>query len=94
MTKGSELTGVKRKLFFWAVGLAEQYDNIKSGGPWYDFQLAVANKLVFPNGERHWAEIFPSSLPVEPLVRSNCCEFSMLPESLCSRVMAPPKTVR
>ena len=47
MSKGSELTGFKRKLFFWAVSLAEKYDNNISGGPWYNMQLALANKLVF-----------------------------------------------
>jgi long-chain acyl-CoA synthetase len=47
MAKGNELTGTKRKLFFWAVDLAEQYDNRKSGGLWYDVQLAIANKLIF-----------------------------------------------
>ncbi|MDQ6812477.1 MAG: long-chain fatty acid--CoA ligase, partial [Bacteroidota bacterium] len=47
MAKGNELTGAKRKLFFWAVGLAEKYDNHKGGGLWYNTQLALANKLVF-----------------------------------------------
>ena len=47
MTAGSHLTGTKKKLFFWAVGLAEKYDNQKSGGWWYDTQLAIANKLIF-----------------------------------------------
>ena len=47
MAKGSELTGTKRKLFFWAVDLAEKYDNRVSGGAWYNFQLAIANKLIF-----------------------------------------------
>ncbi|MEN9299063.1 MAG: hypothetical protein RLZZ429_1376 [Bacteroidota bacterium] len=47
MTKGNELTGIKRKLFFWAVDLAERYDNLKSGGLWYNIQLAIANKLIF-----------------------------------------------
>jgi long-chain acyl-CoA synthetase len=47
MAKGSELTGIKKKLFFWAIGLAEKYDNLKSGTPWYSMQLAVANKLIF-----------------------------------------------
>ncbi len=47
MTAGSQLTGTKKKLFFWAVGLAEKYDNQKSGGWWYDVQLAIANKLIF-----------------------------------------------
>ena len=47
MTKGNELTGVKRKLFFWAVNLGEQYDNNVSGGLWYNAQLGLANKLIF-----------------------------------------------
>ncbi len=47
MAKGTELTGVKRKLFFWAVELAEKYDNRISGGLWYNTQLAIANKLIF-----------------------------------------------
>lgn len=47
MAKGNELTGVKRKLFFWAVNLAEKYDNNVSGGLWYNAQLALANKLIF-----------------------------------------------
>jgi long-chain acyl-CoA synthetase len=47
MTAGSQLTGTKKKLFYWAVGLAEKYDNQKSGGWWYDTQLSIANKLIF-----------------------------------------------
>lgn len=46
MAKGDELTGVKRKLFFWAVELAEQYD-VKGMSPWYNFRLAIARKLIF-----------------------------------------------
>jgi len=47
MSKGNELTGIKRKLFFWAVALGEKYDNNISGGAWYNMQLKLANKLVF-----------------------------------------------
>jgi len=47
MAKGAELTGLKRKLFFWAVALGEKYDNNKSGGWFYDMQLRLANKLIF-----------------------------------------------
>ena len=47
MAKGNELTGTKRKLFFWAVDLAEKYDNHVSGGVWYNLQLALAKKLIF-----------------------------------------------
>ena len=47
MLKGAELKGVKRNLFYWAVALAEKYDNLESGGWWYNIQLAIANKLIF-----------------------------------------------
>jgi long-chain acyl-CoA synthetase len=47
MSKGNELKGVKRKLFFWAVALGNKYDNRVSGGAWYNMQLALANKLIF-----------------------------------------------
>ena len=47
MNAGRELTGVKRKLFFWAHGLAEKYEINKNMGLWYNTQLSVANKLVF-----------------------------------------------
>ena len=47
MAKGAELTGAKKKLFYWAVDLANKYDNRKSGGVWYNIQLAIANKLIF-----------------------------------------------
>ena len=47
MQKGSELTGIKKKLFFWAHDLAARYEINQSMGPWYDLQLALANKLIF-----------------------------------------------
>ncbi len=47
MAKGTELTGVKRKLFDWSVALGNEYDVQKSKGIWYNMQLAIANKLVF-----------------------------------------------
>lgn len=46
MSKGEDLTGIKRKLFFWSVGLAEQYE-IEGKSIWYKFQLKIANKLIF-----------------------------------------------
>jgi long-chain acyl-CoA synthetase len=47
MLKGNELEGTKRKLFFWAHGLAEKFEINKNLGPWYNLQLAIANKLIF-----------------------------------------------
>jgi len=47
MAKGAELTGLKKKLFYWSVGLANDYDNLKTKGIGYKIQLALANKLIF-----------------------------------------------
>lgn len=47
MAKGAALTGIKKQLFFWAVNLGKKYDNLKSGGFFYNIQLALANKLIF-----------------------------------------------
>ncbi len=47
MQKGSELTGIKKKLFFWAHGLAEKFEINTKQGFWYDAQLKLANKLIF-----------------------------------------------
>jgi long-chain acyl-CoA synthetase len=47
MAKGAELSGIKRKLFNWSVNLANEYDNIKPNGVWYNLQLAIARKLIF-----------------------------------------------
>jgi len=44
---GNELTGIKRKLFFWSVYLGLQYEYDGANGWWYEFKLNVANKLVF-----------------------------------------------
>lgn len=45
--KGQELTGLKRKLFFWAVDIGGKYDPQKNQGALYYLQLAIANKLIF-----------------------------------------------
>lgn len=47
MQKGNEQVGLKRKLFFWAHDLAEKFELNKDQGAWYNFQLGLANKIVF-----------------------------------------------
>ena len=47
MLKGGELTGIKKKLFFWAHDLATRYEINQSMGAWYNMQLSLANKLIF-----------------------------------------------
>jgi long-chain acyl-CoA synthetase len=46
MAKGDELDGIKRKLFFWAVELAEEYE-LSGKGIIYGIKLAIARKLIF-----------------------------------------------
>ncbi|NVK53788.1 MAG: long-chain fatty acid--CoA ligase [Flavobacteriaceae bacterium] len=46
-TKGTELTGIKKKLFFWAIELGLKYKPYKENGWWYEKQLSIARKLIF-----------------------------------------------
>ncbi|AWI26201.1 AMP-dependent synthetase/ligase [Flavobacterium pallidum] len=45
--KGTELTGIKKKLFFWAIDLGLKYEPDGKNGFWYEFQLSIARKLIF-----------------------------------------------
>ncbi|MDP4261699.1 MAG: long-chain fatty acid--CoA ligase [Bacteroidota bacterium] len=47
MQRGSELTGIQKKLFFWAHSLAEKYEINTNQGFWYNMKLNIANKLIF-----------------------------------------------
>ncbi len=46
MAKGDELSGIKRKLFFWAVELAEDY-KVEGRSFMYNMKLKIARKLIF-----------------------------------------------
>jgi long-chain acyl-CoA synthetase len=45
--KGTELKGIKRMLFFWAVNLGKQYEPYGENGWWYETKLKIARKLIF-----------------------------------------------
>lgn len=45
--KGEKLTGIKRKLFFWAINIGLQYKANGENGMWYELKLKLANKIVF-----------------------------------------------
>ena len=47
IAKGSELTGIKKKLFFWAIDLGLRYQPYGANGWWYETQLKIARKLIF-----------------------------------------------
>ena len=46
MAKGEELSGIKKGLFYWALNLAENYDNVHAT-PFFKFKLGIARKLIF-----------------------------------------------
>jgi long-chain acyl-CoA synthetase len=73
MAKGAELTGIKKKLFYWAIDVADKYDNRKDGGAWYNFKLSIANKLIFSK----WREALGNS--IEMIVTgSAACQIRLL----------------
>ena len=45
--KGEDLSGIKKKLFFWAVDLGLKYEPYGANGWWYEKQLGLARKLIF-----------------------------------------------
>ncbi len=47
IAKGADLTGIKKRLFFWAVELGLKYEPYGANGWWYEKQLELANKLIF-----------------------------------------------
>ena len=58
--KGSTLTGIKRKLFFWSVDLGLRYEPYGANGLWYELQLKLARKLIFSK----WQEGLGGNLTV------------------------------
>lgn len=47
ISKGQKLTGIKKKLFFWAVELGDHYKPFGENGWLYEIKLAVADRLIF-----------------------------------------------
>jgi long-chain acyl-CoA synthetase len=58
LAKATELSPLKKKLFFWALSLAEKFDLHQKGSLSYRMQLSLANKLVF----KKWREGLGGSL--------------------------------
>ncbi|MEJ7560287.1 MAG: long-chain fatty acid--CoA ligase [Pedobacter sp.] len=58
MEKGKALTGAKKALFYWSVGLGEVYDFGKDW--WYKAKLGVARKLIF----KKWQEALGGNIVV------------------------------
>lgn len=58
MAKAEDLSGIKQKLFFWAVSLGEIWEPYGKNGWWYEFQLKIARKLIF----NKWQEALGGNL--------------------------------
>ncbi|MEQ6122880.1 long-chain fatty acid--CoA ligase [Pseudotenacibaculum sp. MALMAid0570] len=68
--KGSQLTGIKKRLFFWALELGEQYKPYRQNGRWYHFKLGIARKLIFSKWQEalgnHLEFMLSGSAPLQP----------------------------
>ncbi len=60
IAKGTNLTGIKKKLFFWSVELGLKFEPYGKNGWWYEKQLGIARKLVFSK----WQEGLGGNLSV------------------------------
>lgn len=56
--KGEELSGIKQKLFYWAVNIGLQYEPYGKNGAWYEFKLKIAHKLILSK----WKEALGGNL--------------------------------
>jgi long-chain acyl-CoA synthetase len=52
MSKGKELRGLKKIIFFWAVNLGLRYELNRGNGWFYEMKLLLANRLIF----KKWRE--------------------------------------
>lgn len=59
-SKGAELSGIKKSLFFWAINLGLRYKPYRQNGWWYEKQLGIARKLIFSK----WKEALGGNLDV------------------------------
>ena len=82
MAKGAGLKGIKKKLFYWALDLASNFEINKNRGWWYNIQLAIANKLVFSK----WREALGGN--VKAIVTgSAACQVKLLKIFTAARIV-------
>lgn len=58
--KGSDLTGINKALFFWALDLGKKFEPYGANGAWYNLQLKLARKLIFSK----WQEALGGNLKI------------------------------
>ena len=70
--KGSNLSGIKKIVFFWALDLGKNYKPYGKNSNWYKLQLAIAQKIIFSK----WREalggnikfLVSGSAPLQPML--------------------------
>ena len=60
ISKGKELKGIKKILFFWAVNLGLRYELNGKNGWFYEMKLSIANKLIFIK----WREVLGGNIKI------------------------------
>jgi len=58
VSKGNDLSGSKKNIFFWAMNLGEKYNVEARNNPFYYSKLKIARKLIFSK----WQEAFGGKL--------------------------------
>ena len=56
--KGADLSGIKKKLFFWAISVGLKYEPYGQNGWWYETKLKIARKIIFSK----WQEALGGNL--------------------------------
>ena len=68
--KGEELSGIKQKLFYWAVNIGLKYEPYGQNGAWYEFKLKIAKKLILSKWKDalggNLLQICSGSAPLQP----------------------------
>ena len=84
LAKGAALSGIKKKLFFWAVKLGLQYEPYGQNGWWYEKKLSIARKLIFSKWKEglggHLNVIASGSAALQPRLARiyNAAEFGVM----------------
>lgn len=73
MSRAAKLSGLKKKLFNWALGLGLKFDLTKKMGIGYSIQLSIANKIVF----NKWREAVGGNLKAI-VTGSAACQVKLL----------------
>ena len=47
VSKGKELTGIKKALYFWALRLTRHFEYNKKYNPWLSLKIRIADKLIY-----------------------------------------------